>query len=343
MAEYFLIPLELLMNNNIDSNNAVSITILETALLENLAGFYYGMFFTNPERLTNSELMRKAEYYRLPVEELEVHAQPYYYNNFRSGRIIIDFVMEHPPFNSVFTDERTARDFYENLRSGLVHDAMPKNGWKLKLNENPDDEMFLELKEKMDGSYYYVFYYNTFFNAIKNSIELYSNALADRFNEDLKKRFIQKIDEVCHIKKVWFFAYGSHMYGKIIKRRIENVHEHRTCVLRHFTFRIDKKCEDGTVKANISHNPGTEVWGVCYLLDYSDFKIIAEQFERGYKYFDVAVHDIDGNLIIAKTFLSSFINNTVKPNSDYLNCVINGAYEKGLPLEYVWNIMDNYQ
>src|ERR1700678_3460658 len=77
------------------------------------------------------------------VEYLESHPQgksyryrprgappvgPYEYSS--SSDIFVSFLLNRTPFNNDFT-EGIARDFYEGVRCGLLHEARTKNGWTI--------------------------------------------------------------------------------------------------------------------------------------------------------------------------------------------------------------------
>jgi hypothetical protein len=52
----------------------------------------------------------------------------YEYSN--SGDMFVRFLSEQNPFKKFF-DRNAARDFYENVRCPLLHEARTKNGWKI--------------------------------------------------------------------------------------------------------------------------------------------------------------------------------------------------------------------
>jgi hypothetical protein len=52
---------------------------------------------------------------------------PYEYSS--SSDIFVSFLVNRTPFSSDFKTEDTARDFYEGVRCGLLHEARTKNGW----------------------------------------------------------------------------------------------------------------------------------------------------------------------------------------------------------------------
>jgi hypothetical protein len=45
--------------------------------------------------------------------------------------LIISFLMTRTPFKEDFKTENMARDFYEGVRCGLLHEARTKNGWTI--------------------------------------------------------------------------------------------------------------------------------------------------------------------------------------------------------------------
>lgn len=49
-----------------------------------------------------------------------------------SGEVFIDFLTKQKPFAGFFRDNAEARDFYESVRCGLLHEARTKNGWRIR-------------------------------------------------------------------------------------------------------------------------------------------------------------------------------------------------------------------
>ena len=58
-----------------------------------------------------------------------------------------------------------------------------------------------------------------------------------------------------------------------------------------------------------------------FLIDYGQFKILADEHEKGYIYRDFAVWDDNNNMIIAKSFYSTLTDNSLSPSNDYKNII----------------------
>ncbi len=76
------------------------------------------------------------------IEFLESTAKGLSYRYLRSGErlgqyeysssrdLFVSFLCSRTPFSKVF-DDQLARDFYEGVRCGLLHEARTKNGWSI--------------------------------------------------------------------------------------------------------------------------------------------------------------------------------------------------------------------
>jgi hypothetical protein len=54
-----------------------------------------------------------------------------------SKQLFVAFLHSHAVFSAYF-DQSLARDFYENVRCGLLHEARTKNGWRIKAGKTAD-------------------------------------------------------------------------------------------------------------------------------------------------------------------------------------------------------------
>jgi len=108
------------------------------------------------------------------------------YEYFESKKIFIRFLISKPPFNKYFDDD-LAKDFYENFRCPLLHEAATRKGWKIRIDEE-------ELITKIGSGY--IFNRILFIDAIKEYIKYYKKHLF--LDNTLKKAFIRKMDFICN-------------------------------------------------------------------------------------------------------------------------------------------------
>jgi len=133
-----------------------------------------------------------------------------------------------------------------------------------------------------------------------------------------------------------YFAYGSNM-------KIDRITASERAPSARMLGRakiLDKKLvfnkisTDGSGKGNVIDSPSSLVWGVLFEINERDIESL-DHAERGYDKQDIAVIDESGNSIDAFTYISSKIDNNLKPYDWYLTLIIQGADENDLPKEYV--------
>jgi cation transport regulator ChaC len=241
------------------------------------------------------------------------------------------FLTTQAPFNQYF-DRRKAGDFYRNFRCGLVHEAATKGGALIHASGTPPDCIY---EERTDGDT--ILYRDAFQGAIEQYIEWYLSQV--REGGERLRNFIRKMDDICQLRRLYYFAYGSNMWSRQLSERGVRVHEKFKCVLRGFRFRYNKKSHAGTSKANIEDSFQDEVQGVCFEIDEDALPRLSE-YEKGYNQKCVCVNMSQGKLVICKTFLSqSVFDEPVAPDPEYVQRILAGAKEHGLPEQYIKDVL----
>jgi len=100
---------------------------------------------------------------------------------------------------------------------------------------------------------------------------------------------------------------------------------------------FNKISSDRSGKTNIIDSENSVVLGVLFGVDEKDIAKL-DEFEKGYERKEVTVLSADDQLIHAFTYISSQTNDVLKPYDWYLDLLIQGAEENGLPDEYVENL-----
>lgn len=134
---------------------------------------------------------------------------------------------------------------------------------------------------------------------------------------------------------VLYFAYGSNMFTKRLKKRISSAHPIGNAVLSDYEFICNKKSKDGSSKGNIIPRKGTSTWGVLYEIPITDLQIL-DEVEGGYKRITVNVIKGKQNLS-CETYISQNLSNAL-PYDWYMNYIIEGALENDLPKEYILSL-----
>jgi hypothetical protein len=108
---------------------------------------------------------------------------PHEYSN--SGDLFVTFLSTRPPFATDFNPQ-LARDFYEGVRCGLLHEAQTKGGWVIWAKSLGTPTVSASGK---------IVYRDRFHAALLEFIEWYRGALPS--DAALQAAFIRKFDSLC--------------------------------------------------------------------------------------------------------------------------------------------------
>lgn len=132
-----------------------------------------------------------------------------------------------------------------------------------------------------------------------------------------------------------YFAYGSNMSTKRLCERIPDARSIGIAVLKDYEFMCNKKSKDGSSKGNIAPLKDAFTWGVIFELPDTAITIL-DKAEGGYTRNTVTVL-VGGKEMECETYISQEIT-TEQPYDWYLNYIIEGAREHGLPEDYVLSL-----
>ena len=146
------------------------------------------------------------------------------------------------------------------------------------------------------------------------------------------------------MSSVWYFAYGSNMASSTLRGRRE-VSYNRALAARVPGWRLvlDKPpiISFKTSFANIVPDPDGEVWGVLYAVSADDFDHIelTEGVRIGnYDRVEVTawpLSDADASSFRAFSLTSNRRDESLRPSERYMQLLVSGALEHGLPEHYV--------
>lgn len=160
----YLNPIELLQEYGTFRGEGFSIVAIHCTLIEFLESTVQGRIYR----------------YRRPGDP---PLGPHEYSN--SGELFVSFLSGRQPFAKDF-DNVLARDFYENVRCGLLHEARTKRGWTIWARSAVANVVSSAPK---------IVYRDNFHAALLEFIEWYKGALpSDRV---LQEAFIRKFDSLC--------------------------------------------------------------------------------------------------------------------------------------------------
>jgi gamma-glutamylcyclotransferase len=141
----------------------------------------------------------------------------------------------------------------------------------------------------------------------------------------------------------WYFAYGSNLLSEQMVRRTGPLGEGplrpRIAHLAGYRLVFQHLSADGPAYANIVQ-PGSGVIGVVYRCPLAGLDVL-DRYERGYERQTLRVIDVDGQALdaIAYVITPAPPVRDGKPSGKYLEKIITGARQHGLPEGYVASIL----
>ncbi len=159
----YLNPIRLLQEHGTFQGEGFSILALQCILIEFLESTVQGV---------NYRYLRSGD-----------QLGPYEYNS--SSDVFVSFLCKRHPFAREF-NEVLAREFYREIRCGLLHEARTKGGWKVWAEASEGTVVDPEQR---------IVYRNNFQNAIDQFIGWYHDALPR--DAALQEAFIRKFNNLC--------------------------------------------------------------------------------------------------------------------------------------------------
>lgn len=297
----FINPIKLILKAQWNRGEGFSAVALQCILIEFLEALYQGKVYTTSK-----------------------NPRPFEYNSSKS--LFCKFLTEHKPFSDYFKTKDNAEGFFDNIRCGLLHEAATKEASRI--NNAPTHTKIVWF-EKDDPRNMRI-YRENFFEGILQFIDSYKAELLN--NDELKVNFIRKMDDICGIKRSYYFAYGSNMNPTRLLDRIGKYHTGCVASLAGYGFLYNKISTDGTSKANLEKAAGKTVWGVCYEIDEEDLGKL-DKCEKDYSRHNIEIKRSEA-CSRAITYISESVANNLLPSSEYREHIIKGA-------EY-WQLDKNY-
>jgi cation transport regulator ChaC len=139
---------------------------------------------------------------------------------------------------------------------------------------------------------------------------------------------------------VWYFAYGSNMSRAQMKSRAGQILEEQIGTLPNYELVFNKKVRGGTATANIRPAPGRRVIGVLYKIPDAAFRNMdrCEGAPEHYRRIEVKVSGANGQPVNAQVYIATKVEKGLRPAPHYLQIILAGANDHGLPAEYVEEI-----
>lgn len=313
----FFNPIGKIKNENLNEGEGFSIALISVVLLEFLAAFDQGKIYR-----TNKEGISPCEY-------------------FSGIKLLKTFLKESKIFHSHFDSNTKIQNFYENVLCGLVHEARTlKNDVIISessiKNTQNDKIYFNEAGESRLNR-------DLLLIKIKEHIEHFKIKLVQN-DKVTRNNFLIKMDEICGIRHVWYFIYGSNLSSSQLEYRLNEIEESilqkERYTLNGYNFIYNKKSIDGTSKGNITETESGIVHGIAILLLENKLDEFIAKWESGYDKMEVIIsseNSLNKKEVLqfkAYTCISKNIC-SMPPSKEYMSKIIEGAIENNLPDDYI--------
>ena len=136
---------------------------------------------------------------------------------------------------------------------------------------------------------------------------------------------------------IWYFAFGANMHDSAFReRRGMRPLEWRAGCVRGYRlrFNLEGRPIGKAATANISPDPGAEVWGVLYRISRLDL-LHLDSTEgvpgRRYRHLRIEGQDINGERLRVVTYIADGKETDCNPSLRYITLLREGARAPGLP------------
>ncbi len=136
---------------------------------------------------------------------------------------------------------------------------------------------------------------------------------------------------------VWFFAYATTMSRATMQQRAGQLLDAQPGRLENYTLVFNKMVRGGSAEANIQTARGETVHGVLYRIPESALRILDRStgVPDHYRRIQLQVTNSEGNLVTAHVYIASKVGKGLRPAAHYLQTLLQGAGEHGLPADYI--------
>ena len=140
---------------------------------------------------------------------------------------------------------------------------------------------------------------------------------------------------------VWYFAYGANMHDSaFLQRRRMQPMEWRVGRIKDYRlrFNLEGRPKGRAAPANISSEPGAEVWGVLYSITRRELvRLNASEGIPGWRYRPLwlEAEDEQGNDLTAVTYIADGNDADGNPSLRYITLLREGARAHGLSAKWI--------
>jgi gamma-glutamylcyclotransferase (GGCT)/AIG2-like uncharacterized protein YtfP len=130
------------------------------------------------------------------------------------------------------------------------------------------------------------------------------------------------------------------MKGAQMRSRAGQILAEHPARLENYELVFNKKSRGGVAGANIRNANGRTVHGVLYKINESALRNM-DRFEGApvhYRRIELPVTDAAGKKTPAQVYIATKVEKGLRPQAHYLQTILDGAAEHGLPAEYIAEI-----
>lgn len=329
----FLRPIRQILKMKKKLGEGMAAGALECILIEHLEATIQGKIYSEPRN--KEEIKAMAKEFGVSEVEAAKLTKPCRYTS--STSLYESFLTSHEPFSQYFKKKKVANVFFRKVRCGLLHEGATKDETLVRNECSADPSRPIE----MDGSKNLILYPTAFLRGIEAILDGFGQEIST--NRERVVALTRKLDDICQIPKVFYFAYGKNLNKQVLKKRVGQWLWAEPAVLENFSVTFNKGSKDGT-KANLLESPHAKVCGVCYELDESSFEEL-KKFEGGYEKRNVLISfpskekkssaTTKENKFIATTFVATETVHPQRPSQAYLDDILAGAKDWSLTEDYI--------
>jgi AIG2-like family len=144
------------------------------------------------------------------------------------------------------------------------------------------------------------------------------------------------------VNTILYFAYGSNLSTQRLAARVPSAKVISVAMLRGHRLEFHKIGKDGSAKCDVARTGDSNdvVYGVVFAIPLAEKSTLDKIEGLGYGYAEkeVVVLSESGAAFEAVTYYATNIDASLKPRNWYVEHVVRGAREHGLPLEYISGI-----
>ena len=141
------------------------------------------------------------------------------------------------------------------------------------------------------------------------------------------------------MEKFHYFGYASNLDVSTLKGRLKNEPVLLgPGVLPSHGFRFNFENPDGSARANLVKSENESVYGLIFEINKEDFEYFLLS-EPGYDFVQMEVFSKQGE-ITAYSFISKNCKENIFPKKEYLDTILNGGRENGIPNGYLAGIIN---